>query len=63
MFAIGTGVFFGRLKMGKLPFGVSAVMFTGLILGHFGYRMNEEIFDFIRDFGLIFCLFMVSDYK
>ena len=29
MLAIGTGVFFGRLKMGKITFGVSAVMFTG----------------------------------
>ena len=32
MLAIGTGVFFGRLKLGKISFGVSAVMFTGLIL-------------------------------
>ena len=50
MLAIGSGVFFGRLKLGKITFGVSAVMFTGLILGHFGYRINDNIFDFIRDF-------------
>ena len=60
MLAIGTGVFFGRLKMGKITFGVSAVMFTGLILGHFGYRMNEEIFDFIRDFGLILFVYGIG---
>ena len=40
MLAIGTGVFFGRLKLGKISFGVSAVVFTGLILGHFGYRIQ-----------------------
>ncbi|MFN4075961.1 MAG: putative transporter [Cloacibacterium sp.] len=60
MLAIGTGVFFGRLKMGKITFGVSAVMFTGLILGHFGYRMNEEISDFIRDFGLILFVYGIG---
>ncbi len=60
MLAIGSGVFFGRLKMGKITFGVSAVMFTGLILGHFGYRINGEIFDFIRDFGLILFVYGIG---
>ncbi len=60
MLAIGSGVFFGRLKLGKITFGVSAVMFTGLILGHFGYRINHEIFDFIRDFGLILFVYGIG---
>ena len=60
MLAIGSGVFFGRLKMGKITFGVSAVMFTGLILGHFGYRINHEIFDFIKDFGLILFVYGIG---
>lgn len=60
MLAIGSGVFFGRLKLGKITFGVSAVMFTGLILGHFGYRINGEIFDFIRDFGLILFVYGIG---
>ena len=60
MLAIGSGVFFGRLKLGKITFGVSAVMFTGLILGHFGYRINDNIFDFIRDFGLILFVYGIG---
>jgi putative transport protein len=60
MLAIGTGVFFGRLKLGKITFGVSAVMFTGLLLGHYGYRINDEIFDFIRDFGLILFVYGIG---
>lgn len=60
MLAIGSGVFFGRLKLGKITFGVSAVMFTGLILGHFGYRINDDIFDFIRDFGLILFVYGIG---
>ncbi|SHK09068.1 putative transporter [Epilithonimonas mollis] len=60
MLAIGSGVFFGRLKMGKISFGVSAVMFTGLLLGHLGYRINYEILDFIRDFGLILFVYGIG---
>jgi putative transport protein len=60
MLAIGTGVFFGRIKLGKITFGVSAVMFTGLLLGHFGFRMNAEILVFIRDFGLILFVYGIG---
>ncbi len=60
MLAIGTGVFFGRLKIAKISLGVSAVMFTGLLLGHYGYRINPEILDFIRDFGLILFVYAIG---
>lgn len=60
MLAISTGIFFGRLKLGKITFGVSAVMFTGLVLGHFGYRIQGEILDFIRDFGLILFVYGIG---
>lgn len=35
-------------------------MFTGLILGHIGYRINLEILDFIRDFGLILFVYAIG---
>lgn len=60
MLAIGTGIFFGRIRIAKVSLGVSAVMFTGLLLGHFGYRMNAEILDFIRDFGLILFVYAIG---
>ena len=60
MLAIATGIFFGRLKLGKITFGVSAVMFTGLLLGHFGYRIQPGILDFIRDFGLILFVYGIG---
>lgn len=60
MLAIATGIFFGRLKLGKITFGVSAIMFTGLILGHFGYRIQPGILDFIRDFGLILFVYGIG---
>ncbi len=60
MLAIGSGIFLGRLKFGKITFGVSAVMFTGLLLGHLGYRIEDGILDFIRDFGLILFVYGIG---
>lgn len=60
MFAIGAGIFLGRLKLGKVTFGVSAVMFSGLFLGHLGYRIDDSILDFIRDFGLILFVYGIG---
>lgn len=60
MLAIGSGIFIGRLKIAKISLGVSAVMFTGLFLGHIGYRINPEILDFIRDFGLILFVYAIG---
>lgn len=60
IFAIGIGVFFGRLKFKKITLGVSAVMFAGLLLGHYGYRIQMPILEFIRDLGLIFFVYGVG---
>lgn len=60
MLAIGTGVLLGRIKIGKITLGVAGVMFTGLILGHLGYNMREDILHFIRDLGLIFFVYAIG---
>ncbi len=60
MLAIGIGVLLGRLRWGKISFGVAAVMFAGLFLGHFGYRIQPGILDFIRDFGLILFVYGIG---
>lgn len=58
--AIGSGIFIGRLKFFKISLGVSAVMFTGLFLGHLGYRIDLSILAFIRDFGLILFVYAIG---
>ena len=60
MLAIGTGVLVGRWRIGKISLGVAAVMFTGLILGHYGYRIQEDILEFIRELGLIFFVYGIG---
>ena len=60
MLAIGIGVFIGRLKLGKISLGVAAVMFVGLVLGHYGYRIQIDILDFIRNLGLILFVYGIG---
>ncbi len=60
MLAIGIGVFIGRLKLGKISLGVSAVMFVGLVIGHYGYRIEIDITDFIRNLGLILFVYGIG---
>lgn len=52
-FVIALGVYLGKMKIGGVSLGVTFVLFVGLLLGHFGYKVNEDVLHFIRDFGLI----------
>lgn len=58
--AISMGFFVGRIKIGSVSLGVSAVMFVGLFLGHLGYSMNAELIQFVREFGLILFVYGIG---
>ena len=58
--AISVGFFVGKLKIGSISLGVSAVMFVGLFLGHLGYSMNAELIQFVREFGLILFVYGIG---
>ena len=58
--AISIGFFVGRIKIGSVSLGVSAVMFVGLFLGHLGYTMDAELIQFVREFGLILFVYGIG---
>lgn len=60
LLAISVGFFVGKLRVGSITLGVSAVLFVGLLLGHLGYRMNEDLLVFVRDFGLILFVYGIG---
>ena len=60
LIAISVGFFVGRIRIRNVSLGVSAVMFVGLFLGHYGYRMDESILVFVRDFGLILFVYGIG---
>lgn len=64
MVALGLTVAFGlavgQVRVGGVSLGVSGVLFSGLLLGHFGLTLNPEVSVFVGDFGLIVFIFAVG---
>ena len=60
MSVIALGIFLGNLKIQKVSFGMSAVMFSGLLLGHYGYNIEHYTLQFLRDFGLILFVYGIG---
>ena len=58
--AISLGFFVGKLKIGNVSLGVSAVMFVGLFLGHLGFSMQPDLIQFVREFGLILFVYGIG---
>jgi len=57
---IAAGVLLGKLKVYKISLGVTFVLFTGILAGHLGVRINHEVLDFIKDFGLVLFVFFIG---
>ena len=57
---IAIGVMLGKIKVFGISLGVTFVLFVGLFVGHFGFKINEEVLHFIREFGLILFVFTIG---
>ena len=57
-FVIAVGVMLGKLKISGISLGVAFILFTGIVVGHFGFTGNLKTIGFVQDFGLI--LFVYS---
>ncbi len=60
LIAISVGFFVGKIRIGSISLGVAAIMFVGLFLGHYGFRMDENILVFVRDIGLILFVYGIG---
>ncbi len=59
-FVIALGVYLGKLKIAGVSLGVTFVLFIGILMGHFGYTVEENVLKFIREFGLILFIFSIG---
>jgi putative transport protein len=55
-----SGVFLGSFKIRGVGLGIAGVLFTGLLFGHFGFHVNKEVIEFVRDFGLILFVYTIG---
>lgn len=59
-FVISVGVLLGKVKIFGVSLGVTFVLFTGILMGHFGFTGDTHILHFIREFGLILFVFCIG---
>ena len=59
-FVISVGVLLGKVKIFGVSLGVTFVLFTGILMGHFGFTGEIHILHFIREFGLILFVFCIG---
>ena len=54
------GILLGRISIAGIRFGIGGILFSGIILGHFGFSLDPRLLVFTREFGLILFVFAVG---
>ena len=69
---IAIGIYLGRFKIKGISLGITWVLFTGIIISHFGYQailsmgvedrpfVDPVLFGFIKEFGLILFVYAIG---
>lgn len=55
-----TGHFLGSFKVRGVGLGVAGVLFSGLLFGHFGFKIDADVMQFVREFGLILFVYTIG---
>lgn len=58
--AVGIGVYLSRIKIKGISFGVTWVLFIGILLSHFGMTLDGELLHFVKEFGLILFVYSIG---
>ncbi len=59
-FVIAAGIYLGKMKLCGVSLGVTFVLFVGILMGHFGYIVDDQVLKFVREFGLILFIFSIG---
>ena len=57
---IAIGLWLGRFKAWGISLGMTWILFVGILLSHFGLRIDPTMLSFIKDFGLILFVFAIG---
>lgn len=57
---IAIGIPLGRIKIFGVSFGVALVLFVGIAFGQLGFRVNDLVLQFAKEFGLILFVFSIG---
>lgn len=54
------GILLGRIKIFSISFGIGGILFSGIILGHFGLSLDPKVLVFTRELGLILFVYAIG---
>src|SRR3982751_464342 len=54
------GLAMGAIKYRGIALGSAGVVFAGIVIGHFGERIDHEVLDFVKEFGLVLFVFTIG---
>ncbi|MBP5210505.1 MAG: transporter, partial [Bacteroidales bacterium] len=57
---VASGLYLGRIKVKGISLGTTWILFVGILLSHFGLRIDPTMLSFIKDFGLILFVFAIG---
>jgi len=57
---IVAGLVLGAIRVRGIRLGSAGVLFAGIVVAHFGIRIDHEILDFVKEFGLVLFVFMIG---
>ena len=57
---IAFGVMLGKIKIAGVSFGVTWILFVGILFGHLDFNINEHLLHFVKEFGLILFVYSVG---
>lgn len=55
-----TGLMLGSIRIRGIGIGPAGVLFAGILFGHFGAKVEHEIAEFAKEFGLILFVFTIG---
>jgi uncharacterized transporter YbjL len=55
-----TGLALGKIRIFGVSLGVTFVFFAGIIAGHFGVTVNQEMLTLAQNFGLIIYIYSLG---
>lgn len=57
---IAIGIPLGRIKFFGISLGITLVLFVGIVLGQLGFKINDHVLHFVKEFGLILFVFSIG---
>ena len=59
-FVMGSGLLLGRFRVKGVSIGSTWILFLGIVLSHFGFKVDPMLLAFMKDFGLILFVFSIG---